>query len=54
MKRCIRPLIGKIPYDILKKYEEEITERVEDYGSISQWCGVLMGFIIGLVIGLLK
>lgn len=37
MKRCIRPLIGKIPLEILKKYGDIIAERMNEYATNTAW-----------------
>ena len=55
MRRMLRPLIGKVPCDILNKYNDELCERISDY-ALTQSHGLafstfLWGLIIGCIIG---
>ena len=53
MKRCIRPLIGKVPYEILQKYGDIIAERMSEYADNTGKVGAIGGFIWGVIITVL-
>lgn len=51
MKKCIRPLIGKIPHEILKKYGDIIAERMEEYANNTIWFIITVIVIICAIFG---
>ncbi len=53
MGRCIRPLIGEVPSEILKKYGDKIAKRMTEYANNSSKVGILIGLFWGLLIGFL-
>ena len=53
IRRCVRPLIGKIPIDILRKYEPAIYDRMSEYADNTGKVGMLMGFVGGFLLGMM-
>ena len=59
MRKCLRPLIGEVPYEILQKYGNKIAEIMEEYagntglvgGLIGGFFGVILGAIISIILG---